>query len=406
MMMTAKTMQSRPKSHNAAVLSLVVVLLLASDCVTKFGEGVSGLKIPALLLFAGYGVFLALVKRVDKWKILLCLVATVALYLEMPFQDALESYTNQLLFFALLAVMVVCAPLVLDSKATLRRAFVIAFVFVVLMMIWSIPDIISQLHFYSSTSRLRIKGCFSNPNSLGHISAFLVIMFVASAPARIAEDNKKNAAKSIFVIAVLLLFIVASGSNTALIETIAFLVLVFIGSRFDRFTPRARTLCVLLLVVSLAFVLISLFYWAVSQETFRMRLESLTSVSSEKASLLVGLGYVSSSGISSVTQAAGGVVDMLWVSLLYRVGVVGYIAYALYFFAAYIGAFKSNNKWLIIAFLAAVLLQSMAESYLSSVMSFVSWFIWAFGSALPTFDSIEDQTQEDAEKPPLKRIVQ
>lgn len=102
MMMTAKTMQSRPKSHNAAVLSLVVVLLLASDCVTKFGEGVSGLKIPALLIFAGYGVFLALVKRVDKWKILLCLVATVALYLEMPFQDALESYTNQLLFLPFL----------------------------------------------------------------------------------------------------------------------------------------------------------------------------------------------------------------------------------------------------------------------------------------------------------------
>lgn len=97
---------------------------------------------------------------------------------------------------------------------------------------------------------------------------------------------------------------------------------------------------------------------------------------------------------------------MLWVSLLYRVGAVGYIAYALYFFAAYKGAFKSKNKWLIIAFLSVVLLQSMAESYLSSVMSFVSWFIWAFGSALPTFDSIGEREQEDVEKPSFKRIVQ
>ena len=405
-MMAMNTMQSRPKSHNAAVLSLVVVLLLASDCVTKFGAGVSSLKIPALLIFAGYGMSLAFVERVDKRKILLCLVATVALYLEMPFQDALESYTGQLLFFALLAVTVVCAPLVLDTKATLRRAFVIAFAFVILMMLWSIPDIISQLHFYGSTSRLRIKGCFSNPNSLGHISAFLVIMFVSSAPAHIVPDKKKGAAKSFLVIAVLLLFIVASGSNTALIETIAFLVLVFIGNRFDRFTSRARTLCVLLLIVSLVVVLISLFNWAVNQETFRMRLESLTSVSSEKASMLVGLGYVSSSDISSVTQAAGGVVDMLWVSLLYRVGIVGYVAYFLYFLAAYKGAFESKSKRLIIAFLAAVLLQSMAESYLSSVMSFVSWFIWAFGSALPTLNSIEDQAQEEATKFPCKRNVQ
>lgn len=405
-MMAVKPMQSRPKSYNAAVLSLVVVLLLASDCVTKFGAGISSLKIPALLIFAGYGVVLALVERVDKRKILLCLVATAVLYLEMPFQDALESYTSQFLFFALLAVTVVCAPLVLDSKATLRRVFVVSFVFVALMMIWSIPDIISQLHFYSSTSRLRIKGCFSNPNSLGHISAFLVIMFVSSAPARIAPDKKKNAANSCLVIAVLLLFIIASGSNTALIETIAFLALVFIGSRFDRFTSRARTLCALLLIVSFAVVLISLFNWAVSQETFRMRLESLASVSSERASMLVGLGYVSSSEIASVTQAAGGVVDMLWVSLLYRVGVVGYIAYFLYFLAAYRGAFGSKNKWLIIAFLTAVLLQSMAESYLSSVMSFVSWFIWAFGSALSTFDSIEDQAQEDITEPLCKRIVQ
>lgn len=405
-MMAVKPMQSRPKSYNAAVLSLVVVLLLASDCVTKFGAGISSLKIPALLIFAGYGVVLALVERVDKRKILLCLVATAVLYLEMPFQDALESYTSQLLFFALLAVTVVCAPLVLDSKATLRRVFVASFVFVVLMMIWSIPDIISQLHFYSSTSRLRIKGCFSNPNSLGHISAFLVIMFVSSAPARIAPDKKKIAANSFLIISVLLLFIVASGSNTALIETIAFLALVFIGSRFDRFTPRARTLCALLLIVSFAVVLISLFNWAVSQETFRMRLESLASVSSERASMLVGLGYVSSSEITSVTQAAGGVVDMLWVSLLYRVGVVGYIAYFLYFLAAYRGAFESKNKWLIIAFLTAVLLQSVAESYLSSVMSFVSWFIWAFGSALSTFNSIEDQAQEDTTEPLCKRIVQ
>lgn len=405
-MMAVKPMQSRPKSYNAAVLSLVVVLLLASDCVTKFGAGISSLKIPALLIFAGYGVVLALVERVDKRKILLCLVATAVLYLEMPFQDALESYTSQFLFFALLAVTVVCAPLVLDSKATLRRVFVVSFVFVALMMIWSIPDIISQLHFYSSTSRLRIKGCFSNPNSLGHISAFLVIMFVSSAPARIAPDKKKNAANSCLVIAVLLLFIIASGSNTALIETIAFLALVFIGSRFDRLTSRARTLCALLLIVSFAVVLISLFNWAVSQETFRMRLESLASVSSERASMLVGLGYVSSSEITSVTQAAGGVVDMLWVSLLYRVGVVGYIAYFLYFLAAYRGAFGSKNKWLIIAFLTAVLLQSMAESYLSSVMSFVSWFIWAFGSALSTFDSIEDQAQEGTTEPLCKRIVQ
>lgn len=405
-MMAVKPMQSRPKSYNSAVLSLVVVLLLASDCVTKFGAGISSLKIPALLIFAGYGVVLALVERVDKRKILLCLVATAVLYLEMPFQDALESYTSQLLFFALLAVTVACAPLVLDSKATLRRVFVASFVFVVLMMIWSIPDIISQLHFYSSTSRLRIKGCFSNPNSLGHISAFLVIMFVSSAPARIAPDKKKNAANSFLIISVLLLFIVASGSNTALIETIAFLALVFIGSRFDRFTPRARTLCSLLLIVSFAVVLISLFNWAVSQETFRMRLESLASVSSERASMLVGLGYVSSSEIASVTQAAGGVVDMLWVSLLYRVGVVGYIAYFLYFLAAYRGAFESKNKWLIIAFLTAVLLQSVAESYLSSVMSFVSWFIWAFGSALSTFNSIEDQAQEGTTEPLCKRIVQ
>ena len=401
-MLAMGAIKSKPKSHHAAVLSLVVVLLLASDCVTKFGAGVSALKIPALLIFAGYGVFLGLVERVDKTKLLLCLVATVALYLEMPFQDALESYTSQLLFFALLAVTVVCAPLVLDSKATLRRAFVIAFAFFILMMIWSIPDIISQLHFYSSTSRLRIKGCFSHPNSLGHISAFLIIMFVSSAPDSIAVNKKRGALRDFLMIAILLLFIIASGSNTALIETTAFLILIFIGNRFDRFTPRAKTLCLLALVVALVAVLFSLFNWAVNQETFRVRLGTLMSVSSDKASLLVGLGYVSSSGISAVTQAAGGVVDMLWVSLLYRVGVVGYIAYALYFLAAYKVTFKSKNKWLIVAFLAVVLLQSMAESYLSSVMSFVSWFIWAFGSALPTFNTADGSAHHDIENPCAK----
>lgn len=405
-MIAVKSAGANPRTHNAFVLSLVVVLLLASDCVTKFGTGISSVKIPALVIFAGYGAFLALAERVNKKKIILCLIATVVLYIEMPFQGALESYASQILFFALLAITVVCAPLILDSRDTLRRVFIVAFVFVLLMMAWSIPDILSQLHFYSSTSRLRIQGCFSNPNSLGHISAFLIIMFVSSASFDGKNQKKLNVAKNVFVISVLLLFIVASGSNTALIETIAFLLLVFIGGRYGRFSSRAKVLCVLFLIVTLAVVLVSLFNWAVNQDTFRMRLESLTSVGSSRVSLLVGLGYVSSSGISSVTQVAGGVVDMLWVSLLYRVGIIGFIAYAMYFLAAYDGARKSENRWLIIAFLAAVLLQSMAESYLSSVMSFVSWFIWAFGSALPSFNAMKSLSQEDVANVTSKRTVQ
>lgn len=386
-----------------AVLSIVVILLLLSDCITKFGTSISGLKIPALLLFAGYGVVLALMERMDKKKILFCLVATMILYAEMPFQDALGSVTNQMLFFGLLAVTVMCAPLVINSKTTLRRAFIAAFVFYSVMMVWSIPDIINQLHFYSATSRLRIMGCFSNPNSLGHITAFLIIMLVSSMPDRVENHKKRYSAKTLSVMAVLLFFIVASGSNTALIETISFISLVFIGNKYDGFSSRAKTLCVLLLFVSLALVSASLFNWAINQETFLMRLNTLTTVNSDKVSLLTGLGYVSSSGISSVTQAAGGAVDMLWVSLLYRVGLIGYFAYAIYFFAAYCGATRSKNAWLIIAFLAVVFLQSMAESYLSSVMSFVSWFIWAFGSALPTFDTERDLTLESSYAPTNSR---
>lgn len=405
-MMFVNTIDHKLERLKPAVLSIVVVLLLLSDCVTKFGTGISGLKIPALLLFAGYGVILSLVERVDKKKIFLCLAATVILYSEMPFQDALGSFTNQILFFGLLAVTIICSPLVINSKETLRKAFVVAFAFYCLMMVWSIPDIITQLHHYSATSRLRIMGCFSNPNSLGHISAFLFIMHTASAPVRSGNCRKYDIAKSMFVMGVLLFFIVASGSNTALIETVAFISLVFIGHKYNGFSSRAKTMCVLLLVVLLSVVLVLLFNWAINQDTFRMRLFSLMTVSSEKVSLLTGLGYVSSAGISSVTQAAGGVVDMLWVSLLYRVGVIGYFAYAMYFLAAYDGATKSENLWLIIAFLAVILLQSMAESYLSSVMSFVSWFIWAFGSALPTFDTDRGAIQESSNTSTVYRLEQ
>ena len=157
---------------------------------------------------------------------------------------------------------------------------------------------------------------------------------------------------------------------------------------------RAR---VLLLMAVLSVALISL--WNLSQSltgdvTVAARLNSLFRIDFATDHSLFGFGYVSSENISILTEEAGGAVEMLWVSLFYRVGIMGILAYILLFIATSYGN-GCGLKAYYIALVFSVLIQSLGESYLSSIMSFPSCFIWVLLSSLPMLVVTSSETDDD-----------
>ena len=142
-----------------------------------------------------------------------------------------------------------------------------------------------------------------------------------------------------------------------------------------------------ILVVALA--LVGLYVLLIGDSSTSQRLRTLFAIRLENYQALFGLGYVASGEISLISGAAGGAVDMLYVSLFYRVGIVGIAAYCLLIFGSWIGI-KKENKQLYLAFLVSICLQALGESYLSSIMSFPSCFIWVLLSSLPLMSVQEE----------------
>ena len=249
---------------------------------------------------------------------------------------------------------------------------------IVILLIVSWESCIYQWRFYVSVGRPRLKGCFSNPNSLGGISACTLIMCLIGRPA-IGKGPWLRRLGIALSSATMML----SGSRTSMLMVVGFFAMsLYQLARTKSHDSRVRTLLFIgsgVLVVAAFFVLRAMLR---NDTAVSIRLRSLLRLSGEGAQFLFGLGYMGSKDISTITSAAGGVVDMLPVSLFYRVGVVGIFAYCLLLYGTHFGV-KPENITFYFAFLFAVLLQGVGESYLSSVMSYPSCFIWVLLSALP-----------------------
>ena len=315
----------------------------------------------------------------------------------MPFQSALQSSVQPALFFIVLVLTIIVAPNVLKNVDQLMTMAVISLLFVMVMLTLSFSDCISQLQQYGSLGMIRMKGCFSHPNSLGHIAAFLFIEMTFCVFAKRSFLRKGI----IFFLLVSLIIVFLSGSRTAMIiSAVAVVRLVYGVTKNTIARPSGRLLLAAMVYGAIFCSLFLITAWSMDQATFIMRLETLQQIEIGDLQSLVGVGYLSSSNIADVKDAAGGVVDMVWVSMFYRVGLAGYVAYALLIIAAILPSKKTSpcNNLLLASFLLVIIAQGIGESYLTSVMSFVSWSIWLLLS------SIRNLEVEEEERPILKHI--
>ena len=371
------------------ILCLASALLILSDCVDMLGSWAFNLKYGGVVLLGLLCVYDAVTKGVDRRKLVLGLIALALLVGIMPFQTGSFSAVQATGLFLAVFALACLSSSVIESPQQLIFVFGFCVLLIVILLIISHESVASQFRLYLNVGRPRIKGCFSNPNSLGNIAAMLC-MGIACCGFALPKKSRKVVTVLFVASAVLVL---ASGSRTALITVGGFFASYWFASLLlFRKDIRMRYLLILLALVVLAILVYMTSQLLANDQPFLLRIRSLQSITIGSPQSFVGLGYVSSQGSAQLGAAAGGVTDMLYVSLFYRVGLIGMLAYALFVAGAVCGprGKGSSRLRLTLAILVALLFQSFGESYFSSVMSFVSCFDWI---ALSSFPNVVAQMQ-------------
>lgn len=354
---------------------LIASLLIASDCATLFGFVSVVMKFIALSYFVLRSIFGQSKRRLRRLSLLLAIVGFTILVFETPFQSGNFSKVSSIgLYFLILNASLFAGRLIVDDEE-LFRCVIVCTILVCSLMIVSLPMIREQLAFrVGLDDRIRIKGCFSNENSLGHICAMLGVLSV-SAVIRLGGQSKVIFAW--ICCGINLILCIASGSRTALIIFIAFIIICLYHNMRKKCGKQTYRV-VLDIITSVVTIIILYIVIPLAIESFNESLR--VGVINNFTAALWGVGYASSKQIEAITSFAGGSTEMLFISLFYRVGFIGMLAYLMIFAASFIS--REKYDFISFAVLVFLVLQMIGESYISSVMSFVSFFDWVILSGL------------------------
>ena len=370
-------------SLRLVVLFVTCALMLLSDCMELMGPLTTYAKPVGIALMGVLCLVATARDGVLRPRLVLGLLALALLLICIPFQlgrfSVLESVA---LYVAVFGLACLSGGVVRNSRQLLALAWFSLLVVVVLMLI-DFDNAVSQYRMYSSLGRPRLRGPFSNPNSLGNIASIIAVMFLASLQcADLAPAHRFSAVVGLAGSVVLLWL---SDSRTAMGVVLGFVAVVWSLSLIRRSKePGLRVLLLVFAVLGiwLAWTLVS--DDLLADTSFGFRWETLVDIRVGDSQSLVGMGYITSRDIRQLTSVAGGATDMLYVSLYYRVGILGAIAYCTLLAAASMGAGRSRAaNDMVIALIVALALQAFGESFLSSVMSYVSLLDWVLLACIP-----------------------
>ena len=232
-------------------------------------------------------------------------------------------------------------------------------------------------------SRRRLYGGFSHPNSLGAMAtAALVALFTYT-----VVKTRKTRKERFFLSAIkALLFIVLleTKSRTALIMFI-----VFLGVYNLHYVKKLKLIYQYFVYFLLVLGIVFIFYYFVTsyaQEdvAYAGRLKIFNTMVVTPKIFLVGNGMVGAASLDR-TNTGGGAMEIAWVMLFYKNGIIGIIAYIyiLYYIARQILLINNTKrKWLAIAVLSSMLIGTLGEAYIVNITNVLPMMEWILVSTL------------------------
>ena len=376
MMPSNRELVQRVGKRDTLLPVIIAAGMIISDCYQYFGSWTTLLKYFALALSSVSSFYYLCKEQTQRRRYLLIISGLALLTIVTVYSAGHSSPIQALGLFFLVSLIALSGDKILRSYESYYYCGIVCTLLIGFLLVVSIPESVEQLSVYLPTGRLRIKGCFSNANSLGHISAVaFTLSLIARLRTKCLSRRRVRACDiSLFLDTV---FIILSGSRTAFACAGAFAV----AALFIHYEARLSSKTKLLWKMTLGFFIISACVLSY-QDVITAYLESgralgWTNLGSLES--LFGYGYASSANVSNITEIAGGNVEMLWMSAYYRVGILGIVAYCFIFLGAIAG--KKRDK-LVYPFIFFLLIQSLGESYMTSVMSFPSLFGWIIATSL------------------------
>ena len=261
------------------------------------------------------------------------------------------------------------------------------------------PSAIAEQLNDTSNTRMRISGSFAHPNTLGY-SAFTVIFLLLIVLALRRRDfSRLQKAACVLMIGASAGFLYLSKSRGAWGVTAVFLV-IFLSRALFRLPARQRqALTILGAAALLCAGAVILRSYVLTDASYASRISGLFSIDLE-GHVLFGYGMVDSASID-YTVLSEGSMEIAWLKLYYKNGVVGILTFVLLILYSVRKALKLRNRnlrrlWWAVCF--AFLANSAVESTMVAIFNAFPLCLWISLSALPEILAEEDAEEDEDEE--------
>lgn len=294
---------------------------------------------------------------------------------------------SQLLLAAAYYVVLIAVAVFGDRAASSVRTLVgiaAGFFAGILAVFFYDPSAITEQLNDASNTRMRISGSFNHPNTLGYSAFAVIFLLLIVLSLRRKTFSRVQKAACVLMIGTAAVFLYLSKSRGAWLITAVFLV--FYASRaLFRLPVRQRwavslILAAVLLIAALLFVQT----YVLADASYSSRIKGLFSMDLGDR-MLFGYGMVDADSID-YTVLSEGSMEIAWLKLYYKNGLVGILTFALLILyslgkALNIRRLRYRRLWWAVFF--AFLANSFAESTMVAIFNAFPLCLWICLSALP-----------------------
>lgn len=253
---------------------------------------------------------------------------------------------------------------------------------VVIGLVLTFNEVISQLASIYNT-RSRLWGGFTHPNHLGGIiSSSIIGLYVYNFIIKIEKRRNKFLYRIVLLTLIVLLY--ATKSRTSWIVTIV--AIVIMNLRYISTKPKVFRIIMYVLLV-IGSIYIGYFFiteYALQQDAFTGRLLIFETMEVTPDTFLVGNGMVNAANLDR-TNANGGAMEMAWVMLFYKnglIGVISFISIILVLIKRLKRVENLSQLWAFRGVLTAFMIGTIGEAYMVNITNVPSMFNWVMLSVL------------------------
>lgn len=336
----------------------------------------NNIKYISIFMLNGLVVINCLKRGIKRREFILCLILFITLFTTCAFQNtSFSGKISSIVFYITFLIWTLLSYKVINKKKHILCIIIGIATAVILGLLLTFNEVVVQLaSIYNSRNRLW--GGFTHPNNLGGITSCVIIgLYAYKFIGGIKEKNKKYYYLFIFIF---IFILYATKSRTSWIVTIVAIIVMNIKFIECKQKSVRIMLYILLAIGSIYIGYFFLMEYALQDGAFIGRLEIFNTMEISLKTFFTGNGMVNASDLDR-TNTNGGAMEIAWVMLFYKNGVIGVVAFitVILVLLRRIRKINSINQvWAFRGILVAFMVGTLGEAYMVNITNVPSMFNW------------------------------